>query len=325
MKIKRFIAIIASIALTAALPAAHLQADEIDYIISNEDERYMYLANGDGTISVAENDYSKVGVHGDVTLPSQLDGLTVTGICKNGFSGSDITSVVLPESICDIGSLAFANCLTLSQVTLNGNITYMGELAFSNTAFETSLLTNSDPEFAVIDDYILYLYTGNQTEIEVPDNIRLIANSAFANNGVNSDKEITTVVCPDGLQYIGDNAFENCASLTKLTLKTGLVSVGNNAISKTPSIYGYIGTYAEEFAAKNGNTFVPLIKEGEYMLECDYDKGFKQYYFSTDTEFSKEGLHVYKRYSDGSREELTDWEFNSTPSELYAQANSTEQ
>ncbi len=324
MKIKKIIAIMASAALTALLPAVNLHADEIDYIISNEDERYMYLVNEDGTISIGENQYSKVGVHGDTILPSQLDGMTVTGICKNGFTGSDITSVTLPESICDIGSLAFANCLTLSQVTLNDNITYMGELVFSNTAYETTLLANAEPNFAVIDDYILYLYTGSQTEIEVPDGIRLIANSAFANNGVNSDKEITTVSCPDGLQYIGDNAFENCGSLTKIILRTGLESVGTNAISSVPSIYGFIGTYAETFAAANGNTFVPLIQAGEYMLECDYEKGFKQYYFSTDTEFSREGLHVYMRYSDGSREEITDWTFDSIPSELYAQANKTE-
>lgn len=320
MKIKKIIAALAAAAITASLPVLHLYADE-NYIISADDSRYKYIENEDGTISIAESEYSKLGVKGDVTLPDKLDGKTVTGICKSGFSGSEITSVKLPETICDIGSLAFANCLTLSQVTLNDNITHMGELAFSNTSYETSLLANSDPDFAVIDDYILYLYTGSQSDIEIPDGIRVIANSAFANNGAYSKTEIKTVSCPDGVEYIGENVFENCDSLTKITLKTGLFSVGSNAISSSPTIYGYLGTYAEEFAEANGNTFIPLIQAGEFMFECDYEKGFKQYYFSTDTEFSREGMHVYKRYSDGTREEITDWSFDSTPSELYAKIN----
>lgn len=319
-KFKKIVAVIASAVITASLPILHMSADE-EYIISSDDSRYKYIENADGSISIAESEYSRLGVKGDIVLPSVLDGKTVTGICKSGFSGCNLTSVVIPESITDIGSLAFANCLTLSQVKLNDNITHMGELVFSNTGYETSLLAESTKNYAIIDDYILYLYTGSQTEIDVPNGVRVIANSAFANNGYNSKNEITSVVLPDGVEYIGDNVFENCDSLIKVTIKTGLKSVGSNSISSRPVIYGYIGTYAEQFAAANGNTFIPLLDEGESQIECDYDQNFKQYYFSTDKEFSREGLHVYRRFYDGTREEITDWSFNTTPSELYAKTN----
>lgn len=319
-KLKKIVAVIASALITASLPILHMSADE-EYIISSDDSRYKYIQNADGSISIAESEYSRLGVKGNVTLPSVLDGKTVTGICKSGFSGCDLASVVVPESITDIGSLAFANCLTLSKVKLGDNITHMGELVFSNTGYETTLLTNSQKNYAIIDDYILYLYTGSQTEIEVPNGVRVIANSAFANNGYNSKNEITSVILPDGVEYIGDNVFENCNSLSEITIKTGLKSVGNNSISSKPVIKGFIGTYAEQFAAENGNKFIPLLEKGEYRTECDYDLNFKQYYFSTDTEFSREGLHVYKRFYDGIREEITDWTFNSTPNELYAKAN----
>lgn len=320
-ELKKIVAVIASAVITASLPILHMSADE-EYIISSDDSRYKYIENADGSISIAESEYSRLGVKGDIILPSVLDGKAVTGICKSGFSGCDLTSVVIPESITDIGSLAFANCLTLSQVNLNDNITHMGELVFSNTGYETSLLAESTKNYAIIDDYILYLYTGSQTEIDVPNGVRVIANSAFANNGYNSKNEITSVILPDGVEYIGDNVFENCNSLTEITIKTGLKSVGSNSISSKPVIKGYMGTYAEQFAAANGNKFIPLLAEGEYKIECDYDQNFKQYYFSTDKEFSREGLHVYKRSYDGTREEITDWSFNSTPSELYAKTNS---
>lgn len=319
-KFRKFAVVIASAFITASLPILHLHADE-NYIISADDSRYKYIENTDGTISIAESEYSKIGVTGDVVLPNVLDGKIVSGICKNGFLGSSMTSVVVPESICDIGSLAFANCLTLSQVTLPDTIAQMGELAFSNTGFETALLAETETDFAIINDYILYLYTGSSTEIEVPDGVRIIANSAFANNGVFSQENITSVSLPDGVVHIGANAFDNCDKLSTLTIRSGLRSVGQNAVDSSVTIYGYLNTYAQIYATANGNKFVPLIEDGGFEIECDYDENFKQYYFSTDTEFSTEGVHVYKRNYDGTREELTDWSFDSTPAELYAAAN----
>lgn len=318
-KIKKFAAVVLSSVITASLPILHLSADE-NYIISSDDSRYKYIENADGTISIAASEFSLVGFKGDIIIPDTLDEKKVTGICSNGFTNSDITSVVVPDSICSIGSLAFANCLTLAQVTLPDTITYMGELAFSTTPFETSLIDETENGFAVIEDYILYLYTGSEAEIEVPDNVKTIANSAFANNGAYSRTEILSVTLPDNVSYIGANAFENCNSLSEITIKTGLKSVGENAIDSDVLIKGYIGTYAQTFAQANGNEFEPLIKKGQYITECDYDENFKQYYFSTDTKFSKEGVHVYKRNYDGTREEITDWSYDSTPAELYAAA-----
>jgi len=317
-KLKIIITAVVTVIFTALTPWLQMFANE-NFIISSDDPRYKYLINDDGTISIAASQYEENGVSGDVVLPDTLDDMTVTGILKYGFFGTEITSVTIPDTITSIGSLAFGNCLTLSDVTLHDNITYMGDLAFSNTVFETNMLENTDTGFAVIDDYILYLYTGNDTEVEVPDGIRLIANSAFANNGVFSQAQISSVTINDDVEYIGDYAFDNCESLTEITIGTGLKSVGTDAIDSNVTIRGYCGTYAEEFAAVNGNTFIPIVKkEDEFIYECDYDENFKQYYFSTDTEFSREGIHVYKRFYDGSREEITDWEFSSTPSELYA-------
>ena len=317
-KLKIIITVVVTVIVTAMTPWLQMFANE-NFIISADDPRYKYLINDDGTISIAASEHDKTGLSGNVVLPSTLDDMTVSGILKHGFFGAEITSVTIPDTITSIGALAFGNCHALSEVTLNDNITYMGDLAFSNTEFETNLLENTDTGFAVLNDYILYLYTGNDTDVEVPDGIRLIANSAFANNGVFSSSEISNVTINDEVEYIGDYAFDNCESLTEITIGTGLKSVGTYAIDSNVTIRGYSGTYAEEFAAINGNTFILIVKnKDEFIYECDYDENFKQYYFSTDTEFSREGIHVYKRFYDGSREEITDWEFSSTPSELYA-------
>lgn len=321
-KCRKLMAAVISALITASLPIMHMHADET-YTISADDSRYKYIENADGTIYVAASEYSKEGLSGKITIPEELDGRPVTGICKSGFTGTTITDVTIPDTVTEIEPLAFANCLTLSNIELPDTITKVGEIAFSNTAFETNLLKNSDPEFVVIDDYILYLYTGHERDVTVPDGIRVIANSAFANN-----EELASITIPDDVEYIGNNTFENCGNLNKMIIKTGLKSVGENAIDSSIIIYGYTGTYAETFAKENGNPFAALIKPDGTQIECEYDKNFKQYYFSTDEEFSKEGIHIYIRYDDGRREEITDsidWNFSTTPKELFDKANSKEE
>lgn len=316
--LRKLIAVVMSMAITASLPIVYLEADET-YTISADDSRYKYLENGDGTISVAASEYSKEGLSGTVVIPSALDGRTVTGICKSGFTGTTITNVTIPDTVTDIAPLAFANCLTLSTVNLPDTIESMGEIAFSNTAFETRLKMDADSDFMIINDYILYLYTGMERDAEVPDGVTVIANSAFANA-----EELASVSLPDGVKHIGNNTFEKCSELKKMIIKSGLESVGTNAIDKGVTIYGYIDSYAQKFASQNGNTFIPLIANGATKIEFEYDDNFKQYYFSTDTEFSKEGIKIFRRNYNGEKEEITDtidWNFSSTPKELYKQAS----
>lgn len=325
-RLKKIFAVAISAVISTVVMAANMSADE-EFLISSDDSRYKYIEKDDGTIAIAASQYSMTGIKGEVVIPSKLDGKNVSAIAASGFSGCDITKVTIPDTVSAIGSLAFANCLELKTVEFPSSLTSMGVTPFSQTAYETELLKNSDPDFAVINDTILYLYTGSDTNIEVPDGIRIIADSAFANNGAYSNNKIASVTLPDGVEYIGANSFENCAELTKMIIRTGLKEVGKNAISNKINIYGYSGTFAETFAETNGNTFTALIPDGETKIECSYDQGFKQYYFSTDTEFSKEGIHIYKRYSNGTREELTnslDWTLQSSPAELYAQEHSEE-
>lgn len=322
-KCKKIIAAFISAMITMSLPVMHMHADDT-IIISSDDSRYKYIENADGSIYVAASEYSPVGLSGKIEIPSMLDGRPVTGICKSGFTGTEITEVTIPDTVTEIEPLAFANCLNLTEVHLPDTITKIGEIAFSNTAFETNLLKNSDPEFVTLNDYILYLYTGSQRDVVVPDSIRVIANSAFANN-----ENIASVTLPDGLEYVGDNVFEKCENLKKLIIKTGVKAIGSNAVKSGDDIiiYGYTGSYAETFAKENQNPFVAMIKPGQTQIECEYDESFKQYYFSTDTEFSKKGIHIYERYEDGTREEITDkidWSFSSNPKELFDKANEKE-
>lgn len=59
---------------------------------------------------------------GDLVIPDNINGLTVVSIGYNAFWGSDITSVILPETITNIDFGAFEDCDYLMNVTI-GNPT----------------------------------------------------------------------------------------------------------------------------------------------------------------------------------------------------------
>lgn len=321
MKIyKKIFSVFISSIIAASAFSFHMQAEE-NYTVSAADPRFKYIMNENGTVSIAANEASSQ-LSGKISIPSTLDGLTVTGICKNGFSDNEkITSVNIPDTVKEIDSLAFSNCSSLASVTLPDTITSMGSMPFSCSIYEENIIKSADSGFVTINDYILYIYTGNNTDIFIPGGIKVIADSAFANNGYYSseDFEITSVTIPDTVEYIGNDAFFNCKALSSATILTGVKEIGSNAFTNTSvTIYGYNGTYAQKYSNSNNITFVLLISNpNEFKYEIECDKNYKCYYFSTDTSFSQEGIRVYKRYYDGSRDEVTNWDFTSSPDVLY--------
>ena len=204
--------------------------------------------------------------------------------------------------------------------------TSIGNMIFSSTEFEDNLIKSAETGFITINDYILYIYYGQDSDIIVPDGIKVIAGSAFANNGYSEseDFKIKSVTIPDSVEYIGADAFYECDSLGIVQMGTGVKDIGTNAFTCTDmTIYGYNGTYAQKYAQSHDFEFILIIpNEGDYKYEFEYSDNFKQYYFSTDTSFSKDGLKIYKRNYDGSREEITDWDFSTTPEALYKSSES---
>ena len=84
-----------------------------------------------------------------MVIPENL-GYKVTGIGNNAFSGcSEMTDVVIPESITSIGNNAFSGCTGLSKITIPKNVTSIGSSVFSGCTGLTSL--NVDLENKVFD------------------------------------------------------------------------------------------------------------------------------------------------------------------------------
>lgn len=76
---------------------------------------------------------SYVGTRSAVNVPPTVEGLPVTAIADEAFRGCAVTEVTLPDTVTDIGWLAFADCPVLRTITLPASVTSIGYGAFDHS------------------------------------------------------------------------------------------------------------------------------------------------------------------------------------------------
>ncbi len=81
-----------------------------------DDITYYYRVRDDGTIEITHCTNCTATT---LTIPSKIDGYTVTSIGEQAFADCDtLTDVLIPRTVVSIGSRAFADCVALLSVTI---------------------------------------------------------------------------------------------------------------------------------------------------------------------------------------------------------------
>lgn len=70
------------------------------------------------------------GSGGAVTVPSSLNGQSITAIGASAFAGSDVTSVSISQGVTKIGQMSFSDCDKLTSVSIPSTVTDIGDCAF---------------------------------------------------------------------------------------------------------------------------------------------------------------------------------------------------
>ena len=143
----------------------------------------FYIETNNGAITIT----GYRGPAGSLVIPSTINGLPVTGIQTIAFEYGIFTSVIIPNSITNIGAYAFDDCESLTNVIFPTNLPTMGE--------------------GVLE------YCTSLTGVTLPNNAGSISQEMFF-----YCLSLANLTIPNTVTNIGIDAFEYCVSLTNVTI-----------------------------------------------------------------------------------------------------------
>ena len=157
----------------------------------------------------------------DIRIPPTINGWNVRVITGEAFAqNSNITSVVIPDTVREIGMLAFYNCANLKSVVIPDSVTYIDKSAFYLSGLEGTLTLNG---------------------------VQTIGEFAFA------DTKITEVVLDSSVNVIEPGAFDNCYYLmTVICNSTTPPTIYDNSFMNTDiEEYRVLSTSLEAYKTAN--------------------------------------------------------------------------
>ena len=161
-----------------------------------------------------------------------------------------LESVTLQEGLQRIGDLAFSGCEVLTRVALPDSVNAVGVNPFRGCDNLYDIFVSPDSAYLSTIDGVLFskpdkrlisypmgLLAGRYT---VPEGVEIIGDMAF-----DRDLFLEEVVLPDSLQTIGQEAFYGCEGLRAMNMPAGVTSIGAEAMVCS----NLVVTYESESAA----------------------------------------------------------------------------
>lgn len=223
----------ASIGISAFNACSRLQRFEVA-----EGNEYYCTADGvlfsRGRQSLVSCPNGKVGVYA-IPQGVQEIGYYAFAYC------SRLTAIHIPASVSNVAPGAFLNCQSLESFGVspdNGNYqatdgalyTKNGETLICYPGGKIGTFKISNSVLAIGD----YAFCGAKpTDITIPDGVQTIGENAF-----NGCPALQSVSLPNSIKTICDGAFYGCPSLEKTTIPPGTASIGEDAFSRCSKLNG---------------------------------------------------------------------------------------
>ncbi len=165
-----------------------------------------------------------------IIIAETYQGLPVIGIGEDAFRDcSDVTDIVIPESVTSIGDSAFRGCSALMSITIPDSVTSIGVDVFygcSSLAYtiydDANYLGNADNPYLCL----VKASTASITSCIVHPGTKFIYDNAFS-----MCNKLTSVTIPNGVMSIGNYAFMGCSGLANITIPDSVTSIGNTAFN----------------------------------------------------------------------------------------------
>lgn len=124
-----------------------------------------------------------------------------------------IRSVVVESGVENIGAFAFANCSSLTKVTIGDDVGIIGNSAFYGCGLLTDVTIGG--KVITVTDRAFY-GCGSIKSISIPDSVETIGTEAFGRCG-----SLETVEIGSGVSSIREGAFSDCGNLKTIDVDSG--------------------------------------------------------------------------------------------------------
>lgn len=234
-----------------SLPSAPVPPDDEIWYITSDGTVVPPTASDAFGVNIVSNTYK----NGKGII--KFDG-PVTVVGEKAFYYSEkkavFTHVYLPESVTEIGPMAFNGCEALQEFTIPSKVTTIGRSAFycsraggikrlvnksnnivevGENAFSSSDLcevagegASADGRSIILDGKLLIFARGGVTEYTVPSGVTILGQFVFCSNN-----NLVKVTLPEGLKVIETEALSKCGALEQIVIPESVESLGKNAFS----------------------------------------------------------------------------------------------
>lgn len=145
---------------------------------------------------------------------------------------SNLSSVVLANSVASIGNYAFEGCEGLKNITIPYSVTSIGDSAFDGCINLKSIIidernmkySSSDGMLFNYDKTVLFSYPSAVSVNNIPNSVTYIRDNAFL-----GCKNLKNITLPNNITYIGYMAFGGCENLTTISIPDSVNYIGNYA------------------------------------------------------------------------------------------------
>lgn len=129
-------------------------------------------------------------------------------------------SIILPDSVQELGNSVFEHCENITKITLPANLTKLGNGVFIGCRNLSVFITGNNPHFTAQngmllseDRTILYAFPSAKGFVELPQTITHIFHSAFK-----ECPDLSGILLPEQLIQIDQAAFYGCKNLTSISI-----------------------------------------------------------------------------------------------------------
>ena len=243
------------LSLCASVSAYDFTVDGLYYNIVSLENLTCEITYGDNG-----NKYS-----GDIVIPETVTynnkTLTVVGIDSYAFYYcSELSSVIIPQTVTYIGSEAFEGCGAITSITIPSSVTFIGYWAFGNCISLNNIVFEDGDKTLEWEYYynncaifdgcpIDSLYLGRNLKrtdeyyayglFEDSSVKKLIVGNTVTeieNRSFYGCEKLTEISLGNSVTTIGERAFSNCDNLTEISLGNSVTTIGERAFSNCDNL-----------------------------------------------------------------------------------------